>query len=128
MAARRAQVMRSLQLAAIGAFGVGRGGQRVMRSPHVAARGRGFLFRNSHAYLIANSALRIAPPQARNGERKEWRYLAKFRGGGNSDGVCWANPGNVVDAIRNRVSHLLPPSRSTSRISPANGRSRTLIR
>src|SRR6202008_2348314 len=46
IAAGGAQMMRPLQLAAVGAFGIGRGFKGMMRAPHVAARGRGFLLRN----------------------------------------------------------------------------------
>jgi hypothetical protein len=48
VAARFAQMMRALQLAAIRAFGISRGFQRMMRSPHVAARGRSLLFWDGH--------------------------------------------------------------------------------
>ncbi len=48
VSARFAQMMRALELAAIRAFGISRGFQRMMRSPHVAARGRSLLFWNGH--------------------------------------------------------------------------------
>src|SRR5260370_37815161 len=48
VAARFAQMMGALELAAIRAFGISRGFQRMMRSPHVAARGRSLLFWDGH--------------------------------------------------------------------------------
>src|SRR3954470_22961524 len=70
MAAGRAEVMRPLQLAAIRAFGVGGGAERVMRTPHVAARGRGLLFRNSHDRLVASCAPHIVPPREADGTER----------------------------------------------------------
>src|SRR5262245_6239748 len=48
VAAGRADMMRTLQLSAVGAFVIRTRRQGVMRPAHVAPRLRGFLFRNSH--------------------------------------------------------------------------------
>src|SRR5215469_18954800 len=52
VAARFAQMMGPLEFAAIRAFGVGRRFQGVMRTPHIAARGRGFLLWDGHGRLF----------------------------------------------------------------------------
>src|SRR5437763_1428743 len=51
VAAGFAQVMRTLQLAAVRALGKGGRLQRMMRAPHVAPRWRSFLFGNGHEKL-----------------------------------------------------------------------------
>src|SRR5205085_3724778 len=48
VAAGLAQVVRTLQLAAVRAFGIGDRLQRMMRSPHIAPRWRSFLLGNGH--------------------------------------------------------------------------------
>jgi hypothetical protein len=48
MAASRAQVVRQLELAAIGAFLEGRGRQRMMAAAHIPLRRRGFSLGDSH--------------------------------------------------------------------------------
>src|SRR3954465_15906117 len=48
LAARTTNMVRALQFAAIRAFSVGSGDQGMVRTPHVAPRLGGFLFRNSH--------------------------------------------------------------------------------
>jgi hypothetical protein len=48
MAARAAQVVRTLQFATIGAFLKRSNGQRVVRTAHIALRRRGFSFWNGH--------------------------------------------------------------------------------
>ena len=116
--------MRPLQLAAIGAFGIGRRAQRVMRPPHVAARGRGFLFRNSHDCLVASCALRIAPPQA--GTERRARGVAVLSQIPRLRQQRWRAPGKsrqcrCAQSGTEAVSRSRRRSRSTSRISPANG-------
>src|SRR5947209_3971658 len=73
MPAGSTDMMRPLQLAAIRAFRIGGGAKGMMRTPHVAARGRGFLFWNSHDRLEGGGKV---------------AYLDKFGCGGNSDASC----------------------------------------
>ena len=48
MPAGIADMMRALELAAIRAFGIGRGRQRMMGAAHIAARAGGSFLRNGH--------------------------------------------------------------------------------
>src|SRR5262249_36332426 len=50
--ARLTDVVRPLQFAAIRTFGVTWSAQRMVRAPHIAARGRDFLLRNGHVRLL----------------------------------------------------------------------------
>src|SRR5665213_1074999 len=61
--ARGTDMVRALELAAIRAFGINRRLQRVVRATHVAARRRGFSFRNGHG-----ESQKKAPPAGAYGE------------------------------------------------------------
>src|SRR5580704_7425024 len=91
-------MVRALQLAAIRTFAVGRRRQRMMRAPHVAARGRGFLFRDGHGALVGA------------GCGEPW-YLAKNRSYGNSDGT---RKGRLSARFGTRRT-ALNPRRATAR-------------
>src|SRR5882672_4592038 len=58
MPTRGTDMVRSLQLTAIGAFGPSLWAKRMMRTPHVAHRGRRFSFGNGHCEMLLNGALR----------------------------------------------------------------------
>src|ERR1700722_5787118 len=61
MAAGAADMVRPLQLAAIRAFGVGRGRQRMVRATHVATRLGGFLLGNGHRNELVSWGLESEP-------------------------------------------------------------------
>ena len=64
MAARTADMMRKLGLAAIGAIAMGGSRQGMMRAAHVAARRRGFSFRDRHGGRLLKA--RPGHPVAQN--------------------------------------------------------------
>ena len=96
-------MVRPLQLAAIRAFGVGRRAQRVMRAAHVAARWRGFLFRNGH------------DRHSRRIGRRSLPLLSQIQ-------AARQQPRRRRCHARRRPSHCgLPPLRGSSRDNAANG-------
>lgn len=54
--ASRTNMVRALQLTAIRTFGIGFGGERVMRTAHVAFRRRSFSFWNRHGQTFRKAA------------------------------------------------------------------------
>src|SRR5580704_12763805 len=100
-------MVRALQLAAIWTFSVRRRTQRMMRATHVATGRRDFLFGNGHDRLDGGCW----------GDRG---YLAKFQGGGNSDGNTCRSAKAGGRSMRPHSARVLPRSRSA-----ANGPSRS---